>query len=301
MPEFQPYIKVFQTTAPTEPLPWQSAFAIELTSVPTSRLSHDNLIDQTIQAVSAMADLINSLYQSSFPCTMAIRSLVFPNSGSISSGKIAIAFIGKVSAETSQKAEEQSLELERQTMMQFGGIFPNYHWKTITDPNWFQSFWTPFQWETAHFLEIRRRDHRVRLDTVVAKRSVGFNIQSMAQTNETNEEVYFVHPFIPRTITFERFFERPFYIRHPWHLLLSYRLPSFMKKKKQRCFRKLPGVRVSILQTHHPFNGSMSIERHFCARAFKNNCCVFRMHPLPCKSIWPAQSQFRFPWEKAPE
>ncbi|OPZ82780.1 MAG: AAA-like domain protein [bacterium ADurb.Bin429] len=85
-----------------------------------------------------------------------------------------------------------------------GSFFPDYLWHLVTDEEIFHQIWHPFHLPTAHIAEIRRREDRIRLETLHARPTLTRGRSQVAADGQHDTDVYFVHPFIPTPTTLGR-------------------------------------------------------------------------------------------------
>lgn len=196
----KPYIHLWSAEAGGQ---WDGVFAIRLMACPTERKEGMRSDEVTAQRLQEQVDFINALFCPEPPRAFAMRYIAQPHPTSFSAGSIEVALLGKVSADTKEEAERQAQALCREVAALLGGTMPNYVWDIVTDKATFNKIWEPFDWEQAHIAEIRRREDRVRLESVRPRPVLGRG-RAQQPAWGAEETVYFVHPFAPRPTTLAR-------------------------------------------------------------------------------------------------
>ena len=197
----QPYIHLYKHRGGEGRL-WHGVFAIRLTACPAER--EDKAIDEiAAKRLQEQVDLINSLFCPEPPRSFAVRYIAYPHPTSFSAGNIVVALLGRTEADTREKAKGGALELCHEMVALLGGRMPEYTWDLVRDETSFNEIWEPFDWEHTHLAEIRRREDRVRLESLRPRPMLGRG-HALHPSWEDDESVYFVHPFMPRPTTMGR-------------------------------------------------------------------------------------------------
>jgi len=198
------YIATFETKDPNGSSSFHSVAAVLLTSCPSARLREVNIQGYPVSYFSKQIDLINTLHQPDSNVSYSIRYISNPHPNSFSGGTVDTCIFCKVvgsSPEISHAGVENQVE---QLLIQLCGTLPDYIWQAVKDPTIFTRLWEPFSWKKAEFVEIRRREELISLDSIRSSRSLGFNSSITIKEEKSGCPVYFVHPFLPHPGQLER-------------------------------------------------------------------------------------------------
>ncbi len=182
---------------------WEGVFAVRLTACPAEREDWTRGEEVAARRLQERVDFINALFCPEPPRAFAIRYISRPHPAAFSAGHIEVALLGKTEAPTKEEAERRAQALCAEVVALLGGTMPDYTWEVVADAAAFHRIWEPFDWERADVAEIRRREDRVRLESVRPRPTLGRGRPSPPAWNP-EESVYFVHPFLPRLTTMGR-------------------------------------------------------------------------------------------------
>jgi hypothetical protein len=198
----KPYIYLYEYGSDEEGQRWNGVFAVRLTACPAEREGGGRSEEVAARRLQEQVDFINMLFCPQPPRAFALRYITQPHPTSFSAGNIEVALLGKIAADTKEEAETQAQALCGEIAALLGGTMPDYTWDVVTDAATFNKIWEPFEWEDAYVAEIRRREDRVRLESVRPRPMLGRG--HTPPWNTQDESVYFVHPFVPRPTTLGR-------------------------------------------------------------------------------------------------
>lgn len=191
-----PYIHRYEEKGP-QPR-WWGVFAFRLARLPMEQDDRAGAYESLGHLLSRHVDLINALFCPDPPRSFALRYIAKPHPTSPASGHLELAFLGKIQGSSSEEAFAGALRLSREVGTLLGSILAEYPWDLVTDQATFQRIWQPLPWEKAFVAEIRRREDRVRLETLKSRPSLGRRPAALQPPWDPAETVYLVHSFSPR-------------------------------------------------------------------------------------------------------
>jgi len=200
----KPYIHLYEHERNGEGQRWNGVFAVRLTACPAEREGGVRSEEVAARRLQEQVDFINALFCPQPPRAFALRYMSQPHPTSFSAGNIEVALLGKITADTKDEAETQAQALCCEIAALLGGTMPDYAWDVVTDAATFNKIWEPFAWKGAYVAEIRRREDRVRLESVRPRPMLGRGHTPPPSSWNADESVYFVHPFVPRPTTLGR-------------------------------------------------------------------------------------------------
>lgn len=228
-----PYLENIQQDSAYTQYRWCSYFGINLVSCPLSSARASDGILRADKGLSAQADLINTLYIPDPIKKFAIRYIVYPEPTSFSAGRIEVGLLVKICAASEAEVVEYAKNMYNQLIMLLGGTFPDYIWRAVEERDAFLKLWQPFDWTSAHIVEIRRREDLVQLDKPLPIRSIGFSTADIDSKSGPERQVYFIHPFSPRLGNFERIL-RTMLLHNETAVLTAIISPTRLEKKEER-------------------------------------------------------------------
>jgi hypothetical protein len=200
----KPYIHLYERRSDEKGQHWEGVFAICLIACHAEREGAERSEEVAARRLREQVDFINALFCPEPSRAFALRYITHPHPTSFSAGSIEVALLGKIAADTKEDAEKQAQSLCHEVAALLGGMMPNYDWNVVTDEVTFKKIWEPFDLESAYVAEIRRREDRVRLESVRPRPMLGRGRTPPPLSWNADESVYFVHPFIPRPTTMGR-------------------------------------------------------------------------------------------------
>jgi len=174
----------------------ECVFGFRLTSIRAKRSGVDpaHLI---FRHQLALSSFINLLYDPERDITYCLRYIIEPDQQTYSMGDIEIAFLVKiVLTDASKDARMEVNRLAGVLKPLMGSSFEDYSWKQIDDNNELQQFMNPIQWQNSHFAEIRRREEKIQLGTLLPQRPVGFMQPCESDAEDKPKLINYVHPYV---------------------------------------------------------------------------------------------------------
>ncbi len=198
------HIEQFSTADRSGRTRHHAVFAISLMSCPSSRLHDIHINGYPVSFLTHQIDLINTLYQADHAPLYGIRFVSHPNPASFSGGRIDLCIFCKVTEASASRACHAAEEHAEQLLLQLCGRLQDYVWNIVTGREEFLRLWEPFDWSTAHIVEIRRREELVALDTIRESHGLGFTRSKTVHAARADHPVYYIHPFLPHPGQIER-------------------------------------------------------------------------------------------------
>lgn len=179
-------------------------FGLRIASL-KSRRGYDGLGGLLASHQRQMSNFINTLYNHHRTISFTIRTIIDPQGSAERLGQLEIALLIRFLWEEKYgllNAHAQVLHKNIKTLL--GGTFSDYIWQTITDQDALEYLIMPFGDFEPEIAEVRRRENRVLLDTIVPPRSMGFSDELDRHTPTKDPEgVYYIHPYSPALGGFE--------------------------------------------------------------------------------------------------
>ena len=172
-------------------------FALRLVSCPADRDWERNRNDAERRYLSLQTDFVNSLFCPEPERTIALRYLSTPRPGVIGAGRIDLVLLARQRIDDPARAVALGAGFFAEIRALLAGAMPDHEWLVISDEQAFQRLWEPFPWHDALVAEVRRREDRVRLETVRPRPLLGRGRVQPEPTSDA-DGVYLVHPFLPR-------------------------------------------------------------------------------------------------------
>lgn len=218
---------------------WAAFFAIRLLTCPSARSGENGLYaaEQVLaRHLAEHADFINALFRSRGEVVYALRFISRPHPQVLTAGAIDIVLLVRVDAGTEALARSRSRESWAQVTALLAGYFPAWQWRTIQDAAGFMTVWRPFDLTSAQMAEIRRREDRVYLDRLQPRPWLGRGRKPGPLNQEDAAgQIYFVHPFLPRSTTLTRLLRVMLLQTRPllWQVALN---PTYLSPAEERAF-----------------------------------------------------------------
>jgi len=182
-----------------------SIFGFRLSQLKTRDLKR-HYLEITESHKRHLSNLVNMLFDPDSSTSYAIRTVIKPNSSHNQQRTVAIAFLVRITSESVTQLENDISSIGNAIKLILGGAFTDYRWELLSDLHSLTAFLDPLDWKKAFFAEFRRREEVVLLETMLPKhKSLGFmpKFDDASQDVELNS-IYFIHPFDPPTLGFER-------------------------------------------------------------------------------------------------
>jgi hypothetical protein len=239
-PEVRPYVEVTQTTGADGAAVYRAAFGVRLIALTPDRderkLTVENLADARL---ADQADFINSLWSADAQVTYALRLLCTPLVASPLGGEISLCLFGQVAAASESEAVERAGALAQGLRLLCGAHFPDAEWATLIDEADFAADWRPFDWSSAHAVEICRRTDHVDLESGRDRPGLGKRGAGDRPKAGGNGAVFFVHPFLPRLSTWERLLRVLLHASHPTALTVALTPTSLSTAEREGLLREI--------------------------------------------------------------
>ncbi|CRI67841.1 hypothetical protein THIOKS1860010 [Thiocapsa sp. KS1] len=217
-----PYLFVFERASERGETVTHVAFALRLVSCPAERDWDRRRDESERRGLALQTDFINSLFCPDPERTLAVRYLSTPQVGAVGAGRVDVVLLAKQRAVSAEGARQEGMVLFREIRALLAGSMPDHEWQVATDETEFRRLWEPFPWTTAHVAEIRRREDRVRLETLRPRPCLGRG-RPREDVQDAAEGVYLVHPFVPRFSSLGRVLRMLLMHPHPvlWQVSLT--------------------------------------------------------------------------------
>lgn len=201
-----PEEKIFPHLSQTDD-DYQGRFAILIDSIPMKKRGQTGSMTEAAEDLGRFADFINQLYIVDMPVSFSFRTILRANHTPGGAGDIKTALFVSTRGAKKKKIEEDLKTLLNQTTIVISSTFPRYRFSPVKEEERFSALWQPFNLENAHFCEIRKRESIIRLSRIKPEKPLGFfQMETQSTFPDNPETVYFAHPFIPRTKSYERLY-----------------------------------------------------------------------------------------------
>lgn len=212
----EPYLFVFARANAAGEEATHVAFALRLVSCPAERGWDRGRDESERRGLALQTDFINSLFCPDPERTLAVRYLSTPQLGAVGAGRVDVVLLAKQRAVSAEDARQEGMVFFREIRALLAGSMPDHEWQVATDEAEFRRLWEPFPWTAAHVAEIRRREDRVRLETLRPRPCLGRG-RPTDDVQDAGEGVYLVHPFVPRFSSLGRVLRM--LLMHPYPVL----------------------------------------------------------------------------------
>ncbi len=197
MSDTKPHFFVFERPSSDGDIATQVVFALRLISCPSERDWERGREKAEQRFLALQTDFVNSLFCPAPERTLAVRYLSTPRPGAVGAGRIDVVLLAKQRIDRAELAETEGLTFFNEIRALLAGSMPDHEWQVVADETEFLRLWEPFPWNATHVAEIRRREDRVRLETVRPRPFLGRG-RPVEIARDNGDGVYLVYPFIPR-------------------------------------------------------------------------------------------------------
>lgn len=217
-----PFFFVFQRPAGAGETATHLAFALRLVSCPSERGWERGREEAERRYLMLQTDLINSLFCPEPERTLSVRYVSMPKPDAVGAGQIDVVLLARQRVACADAAPAAGKAFFAEIRALLAGSMPDHEWQVVADAAEFDRLWEPFPWDGARVAEVRRRDDRVRLETVRPRPGLGRGRVPEPAT-ASDEGVYLVHPFVPRFSSLGRVLRMLLMHPHPvlWQVSLT--------------------------------------------------------------------------------
>lgn len=215
--EERPYVHAYEQSGVEAGGGWAAVAAVRLAACPVERVDAYQAAAAAARRVRGQVDFVGSLFRPGATPTFALRYVTRPDPADPAAAGVDVVLLAKVQAMNPADAQARAVELVAEVLPLLRGALPEHEWEVVADPAAFDAVWAPFDWDTAHVAEIRRREDRIPRGgaplppyRLPAGRAPAEEDERKVEDEDagaeaaTRDAAYVVYPFAPRASTLPR-------------------------------------------------------------------------------------------------